>query len=72
MVKTADLINSDLWRIFPVINVDYVSDIPSDYPGAMAVPITFIFRYDQKQFELLGQTPSGVRLENGKKHTGGL
>lgn len=42
MIKTADVINSELWRLFPVINVDRAKDIPSDYPGAMGVPITFL------------------------------
>ena len=41
-VNTADVVNSDLWRLFPVINVDRVEDIPCDYPGAMGVPITFM------------------------------
>lgn len=42
MVRTDDVINSELWRLFPVINVDRAKDIPSDYPGAMGVPITFL------------------------------
>lgn len=42
MVKTADIVNSDLWRLFPVINCDRAKDIPVDYPGAMGVPITFM------------------------------
>lgn len=53
MVRTADVINSDLWRLFPVINVDRLKDIPSDYPGAMGVPITFFSNFNQDQFEVL-------------------
>ena len=40
MIKTSDLVNSDLWRLFPAINVDKTKDIPCDYPGPMGVPIT--------------------------------
>lgn len=40
IIKKKDLINSDIWKLFPVINVDKVKDIPKDYPGAMGVPIT--------------------------------
>ena len=41
-IKTSDLVNSDLWKLFPVINCDRCKDIPVDYPGMMGVPITFI------------------------------
>jgi hypothetical protein len=37
-----------------VINVDRVYDIPMDYKGVMGVPITFIDKYNPKQFEILG------------------
>lgn len=40
MIKTSDLVNSDLWRLFPAIEVSKTKDIPCDYPGAMGVPIT--------------------------------
>lgn len=52
-IKTKDLIGSDLWRLFPVINVDRSKDIPADYPGAMGVPITFLDKLNPEQFELL-------------------
>ena len=53
MVRTADVLNIGLWRLFPTINVDKVKDIPCDYPGAMGVPITFFDKFDRKQFEIL-------------------
>lgn len=39
---------------YNVINVDKVSDIPMDYDGVMGVPITFVDKYNPKQFEILG------------------
>ncbi len=39
---------------YPAINVDRTEDIPSDYAGAMGVPITFLHRYSPEQFEILG------------------
>ena len=39
---------------YDIINVDKVSEIPKDYDGVMGVPITFIDKYNPKQFEVLG------------------
>lgn len=39
---------------YDVINVDKVSDIPMNYRGVMGVPITFVDKYNPKQFEILG------------------
>jgi hypothetical protein len=39
---------------YDVINVDRVYDIPMDYKGVMGVPITFVDKYNPKQFEILG------------------
>ena len=36
-----------------VINVDKVSDIPVDYDGLMAVPITFLVKFNPDQFEII-------------------
>lgn len=36
-----------------VINVGRVNEIPMDYDGIMAVPITFMDRYNPEQFEIL-------------------
>lgn len=41
---------------YDAINVDKVTDIPYDYPGAMGVPITFLDKHNPDQFELLGIT----------------
>jgi len=39
---------------YDVINIDKVSDIPMNYKGVMGVPITFVDKYNPKQFEILG------------------
>jgi len=41
---------------YDAINVDKIANIPMDYEGAMGVPITFIDKYNPKQFEILGFT----------------
>lgn len=43
---------------FDAINVSKTSDIPCDYDGVMAVPITFMDKYNPTQFEILGITQS--------------
>lgn len=67
MVKTEYSVNSSLWKMFPVINIDRVKDIPADYPGLMGVPITFLGKYNPAQFDVLGITKGGARLENGRE-----
>ena len=39
---------------YDVINVDKIADIPMNYNGVMGVPITFVDKYNPKQFEILG------------------
>lgn len=54
----------DLWKkytpneypkydYYNAINVDKVSEIPSDYAGAIGVPVTFLDKYNPDQFEIL-------------------
>ena len=38
---------------YDAINVDKVSEIPVDYDGVMGVPITFMDKYNPKQFEIV-------------------
>lgn len=51
------------------INVNKTQDIPSDYMGAMGVPITFLNKYDPEQFEIIkfrkGNDDKDLRI-NGK------
>ena len=42
---------------FDAINVDKTSDIPMDYDGIMAVPITFLDKYCPTQFEIIDINP---------------
>ena len=55
---------------YDAIEVPYVDAIPSDYDGAMGVPITFLDKYCPEQFEILGitdrQNTSNMRT---KKYT---
>ena len=39
---------------YEAINVDKVSDIPMGYNKMMGVPITFLDKYNPKQFEIIG------------------
>ena len=39
---------------YDAIEVSKVVDIPCDYDGVMGVPITFLDKYNPKQFEILG------------------
>ncbi len=59
---------------YNVINVDKVSNIPMSYKGVMGVPITFVDKYNPKQFEILGVANSArwigykcLTLIQGKK-----
>ena len=38
---------------YDAINIDKVTDIPCDYEGIMGVPITFLGKYNPKQFEII-------------------
>ena len=43
---------------YDAIEVSRYTDIPHDYDGAMGVPITFLDKYNPKQFEILGSSQS--------------
>lgn len=46
---------------YDCINVDKLVDIPYDYYGVMAVPITYLKKHCQKQFKILGTTSKGIQ-----------
>ncbi len=52
---------------YNAINIDKTKDIPADYAGTMGVPITFMNKYNPKQFEIIG-----MGEDNGKGHSGGV
>jgi hypothetical protein len=51
----------DKYDNYNAIEVPFTDAIPSDYKGAMGVPITFLDKYNPDQFEILGN--SNVRGE---------
>ena len=46
---------------YNAINVDKTTDIPCDYDGVMGVPITFLDKYDPKQFEIIGLLAGNIK-----------
>ena len=38
---------------YDAINVDKTCDIPADYDGVMGVPISFLDKYNPKQFKIV-------------------
>ncbi len=44
---------------FDAINVGETKNIPIDYDGVMGVPVSFIDRYNPKQFEIIGELNHG-------------
>jgi len=38
---------------YDAINIDKVAEIPMDYKGKMGVPITFLYKYNPGQFEII-------------------
>ena len=57
----------DHYDNYNAIEVPFTDAIPSDYDGAMGVPISFLDKYSPEQFEILGITDreniSGLRLK---------
>lgn len=43
---------------YDAIEVSKTADIPYDYDGVMGVPITFVDKYNPKQFDIIGATES--------------
>ena len=48
----------DRYANYDAIEVPFTDAIPSDYDGAMGVPITFLDKYNPDQFEIVGTTES--------------
>ena len=44
---------------YDAINVSRVADIPMDYEGIMAVPLTILNKYNPEQFEIIGEANHG-------------
>ena len=52
---------------YDAIEIPYSDAIPSDYPGKMGVPLTFLDKYCPEQFEIIGQTQGDSGKELGLK-----
>lgn len=48
---------------YDAINIDKIADIPLDYDGVMGVPITFLEKYNPKQFRIVGLTTGRNEFE---------
>jgi hypothetical protein len=58
---------------YDAIEVPFVNAIPSDYPGVMGVPISFLDKYNPDQFEIVGASDNGAvdekyKLKHFKRH----
>ena len=66
----------DRYANYNAIEVSTYKEIPSDYDGAMGVPITFLDKYNPDQFEILGSnltvgTPISEIARSGSYKPGG-
>lgn len=52
---------------YDAIDIPFTDAIPSDYDGAMGVPITFLDKYCPEQFEIIGHPHGDYGLELGLK-----
>lgn len=55
---------------YDAIDVPFTDSIPSDYDGAMGVPISFLDKYSPEQFEILGTSDNGIVDDKFKKTPG--
>ena len=62
-------IDYDRFDNYDCINIDRISDIPSDYDGLMGVPISFLDKWNPEQFELIGFPGIGIVPEGWKGMT---
>lgn len=44
---------------YEAIHIPYTDSIPSDYDGIMAVPLSFLDKYNPEQFEIVGEANHG-------------
>ncbi len=66
----------DRYDNYDAIEVPFTDAIPSDYEGAMGVPISFLDKYSPEQFEIIGSsrelgTPMSEVAEKGTYLQGG-
>lgn len=56
------------YQNYDAIEVSYTDAIPSDYPGVMGVPSTFLDKYSPEQFEIIGMAEDNGRGYSGKNN----
>jgi hypothetical protein len=56
---------------YNALDVPFGDSIPSDFDGAMGVPISFLDKYCPEQFEILGTSDNGI-VDDKYKKTAGL
>jgi hypothetical protein len=61
----------DRYDNYDALEVPFTDAIPSDYKGAMGVPISFLDKYSPEQFEILGTNDNGL-IDDEYKRTPGL
>lgn len=71
-IKDKD-VQYDRYDNYDAINVSKTQDIPADYSGVMGVPISYLSKYNPKQFEIIGISANGIvpdqmKLKHFKKH----
>lgn len=74
LVKKYNSIDYPKYDDYDAIEVSKVANIPMDYEGIMGVPITFLYKYNPNQFEILGDsryhdgsdTANDINFINGK------
>ncbi len=56
---------------YDAIEIPFTDAIPSDYEGAMGVPISFLSKYNPDQFEILGNEYD-LKIEKGRGYVDGV
>lgn len=75
LTKEYNAIDYPKYDNYDAIEVGRIVDIPKNYYGIMGVPITFIYKYNPNQFEILGDsryhdgsdTANDINFVNGKE-----
>ena len=57
---------------YDAIEVSKVVDIPCDWLGVMGVPVTFLDKYNPKQFEIVGRADANIANEDNPYHIPGF
>jgi hypothetical protein len=63
LYKTYNEIEFPTYDNFDAIEVSKTKDIPMDFQGLMGVPITFLEKYNPKQFQIIGSFNAGEHGE---------